>query len=993
MHAPTRLRFSRPITILSSLLSVVLASALHAQLNTKEDGGAAVYAATATSAPRPAGSLVSPAIAARFPLAQQARIHVLGGAVRGFGMLARYPENRPPSEIVVARKTTPGGQEPFTPVALVRVFDPAGNLVAVEEFTDQATPLEIRTLKISSSGAATTAGAQKLSANGIWRVSFSGGRSDDIVEIRLPRTDIWGVRGEMSLGLTDAGTSLPPPFPVAADGMMHAWLWAPPPASELLIGIETGSTDGIELRDSSGSASLATPENDPAGRAGRLLLSARSGKPLPLSVAGQTVRLSLPRGWAGTLVVDGAPGLLCPTPEAAALLKGGMVESHGLWVAGPLQARAREWMIATLPTLQREPAFVFPQKIPDGLDNLLVHALGFGKYSPLNNLDWMVRRQNENADPLRAEFCSERPPLTGDAAVPLRLYPPPVPPSFFMAGSLAAAVAFHSPLNPAQDNPELVRRAALVAFANIAAMQGDDLLRENPLVKSRYPLTHAFFSYDGAGSLPYELLKDKLPPEVRAIWREGVMALGDKLADHQAYQSNQWAHVLRGHLNTWLATGEKRFLGYFERQMRAYLDNTFGPGSKFGQHAAGYYLEEFGPDGNYDKLNSFCIDTLYFDYREIPGADPVLVKKLHDAIEKNLRFNSFFWLPQPDGSIAGPTAINCRTTAYLGGGGYPGCFLPKAEYPLAAARFALTPEPARGIGDAGTFSYYANTEKWARECIEVGLAKGASAYDGPNGNWLPYLVKAWSLPQKASPAALPCRSADASWQLPGLLAWNRHGVYGLVFADVTGTAPSQRLTGITGGAPTALWSPAFGTFLSSMHSGYPHESARLSKPEELTFACIFGQTADNRFFFSGKERATIAQSSSSPDRFDITSKPATPFSTLTWSYDTATPETTIAVRLDSLEPVREAFVSLPLFIQNRQFFKTRIENGTTLVIENAKARLFLTWTLQPQKAAGSPLPPPAGQLLPSTRNDIERLVIPLPADGSALTFSLRSETL
>ena len=74
---------------------------------------------------------------------------------------------------------------------------------------------------------------------------------------------------------------------------------------------------------------------------------------------------------------------------------------------------------------------------------------------------------------------------------------------------------------------------------------------------------------------------------------------------------------------TYLTTGNPRFLGIFEREMTAYVDNTYGPASKFGQHPAGFYLEEYGPDGNYDHLNFYCVCVCYYFYRDMKNANRI----------------------------------------------------------------------------------------------------------------------------------------------------------------------------------------------------------------------------------------------------------------------------------------------------------------------------------------------------------------------------------
>ena len=111
-----------------------------------------------------------------------------GGQVRGFGMLAKY--GAPGSKRIYLKRTakTPAKPEPFLPVSLARVFDPNGNLAAFYEFTDQTETAAETVLTIPDG------------PEGIYRVSFSG--DSDVLESACPKR-IWGVRGEMALGITE----------------------------------------------------------------------------------------------------------------------------------------------------------------------------------------------------------------------------------------------------------------------------------------------------------------------------------------------------------------------------------------------------------------------------------------------------------------------------------------------------------------------------------------------------------------------------------------------------------------------------------------------------------------------------------------------------------------------------------------------------------------------------------------------------------------------
>ena len=922
--------------------------------NAASDGGAAAQA-TLNLPDRP---LTPAELTARFPVGQRARIHVLGGGVRGFGMLAEFTGDGP-REVLVARETRVADGEAYAPFALARVFDPSGNLVAIEDFTDQPSGRNARILKVD---------ARK---KGVWRVSFSGGRSGDRVEIRLPKTEIWGVRGEMSLGVSD---TLPRP----------GYLWIPPTAVRLLVGIETGATNGFDVKNARGTVSLGKPEDDPLKRAGRIVLD----KPQQDTV----VRLETPVAFDGAFVIEGAPGLLCPTEIAARRLRGGVVESHGLLTQGPLQARARDWMVKAAARIERNPVFKFPEEIPADLENPRLDVLMFGKYGFANCLDSTIKIQNTHLDPTDAFFGSFRATAQKAGEPNWTNFQMPVSLTTFESAGLANAVIFPSRLNPAKDNADLVRRAALGTFTTFMSLQGDDIVREGSLEKTRYPMTHSFFIYPPAMAQAYHTIRDHLDPEAKAIWREALIAVGDKLSDYQGYQSNQWSHMLLGHLETYLGTGEKRFLRYFERLATAYFDNAFGDNGKFGQHSAGYFLEEYGPDGNYDHLNAYHVVAAWYSYRDLPEADPVLVEKMRVGIEKNIRFSSFFWLPDPSGEVVSPTSFNCRTTSSISGLAYPGMIMAKADFPLGLARFNMTARPVSGIGGAGTFSYIANTDEWIRAVIQDGLRRGASGFDARGGAWVSHVYESYSQPQRVEAGTAPVHDLGSTWQLPGMFAWNRSGLYGVVFADVYGA--TRELNGFVGGGPIALWTPATGAFLlgvapAQSQSG-PVVRITTAQPQTdaagLTFACVYGETGDGSFFYTGKERSVV-KAIEANRIYEVAARLENPDADLTWRYDLSSDKAVaFSVSLKSKTPLKKSCLSLPLRTVGTT--RLRIESPGTLVVEVAGGTPG-TWNI----AVRITWPADAGgRLEPSKFSTLQRLVIPLPADGSPLPVSITSET-
>jgi hypothetical protein len=872
---------------------------------------------------------------------------MLGGGIRGFGMLAEYSQTGD-KQFYVSRVTSLSSEEPYTPAAVARVFDPHGNIVAVEDFSEQATEVDARVLHVPNG------------QSGVWRVSFTGGRKGDRIEIRLPQTDVWGVRGEMALNVTE-------------DTPRPAYLWVAPTARKFFMGIESGAVEGISIRSADGRSILGKPgKASYPRRSGEILL-----EPAPVD---QVCRIDIPDTFNGVIDFEGSPGLLCPSEAVAQRLKGGTVVSEGRIMAGPLQARAREIMVRYYEDTTKDLVLDWPQGVPANLKSPELEVLAFGKYGGLNGITSLLQDQDVNLDP-RAPYFGvaqlqgiERGDWTADSSVNFL----PFAKRFLSlndAPALAALYAFPGELNPAYKNPQILNRAVLAGLFHFSALQGDDLIRDGQLILQPYPITHTFFIYDSLGQA-YWSLKDDLPAEVREVWQQGLMAVGDRVADHQAYQSNQWSHMLLGHLQTYRATKEARFLRYFERGMRAFITGAYGPNSKFGLHPTGFFLEEYGPDGNYERLNLYALMLAYLDYKDLPERDHSLTEAMHAGIEKNLRFKSFFWLPQPDGSVHSPTAFNSRTHGELCFVGYPGEFLARHDFPMGAARYRMTKAPRDGVGGAVINSFIANTPEWIEATIAKGVEMGPDAFDSGAGQWLPGLAEVYA-EDIAEAAELPFYQTNKSWELPGLISWNKNNIFGSVFYDVVGSDHAK--TTRIGGAPTVLWTPEVGAFLSSMRPPAPVKTPRdIRSPEELTFACVYGTSEDGRFFASGDESGRL--STSDPlYRILIQSEMSEPVSAhIAWGYENTDSGLNIWVRFKAPEGVENAFVNLPILTRLRGA-DIGLESPQALVFSTDQGSVRIEWPDQY-----------TGRLESSTMQGIQRLVIPLNPDGKVLCLKVLS---
>jgi hypothetical protein len=821
--------------------------------------------------------------AKEFPVYQKSVNKELGGSVRGFGMLAKFGAPGP-EKVYFKRTTTPPAKpEGMLPLTLARVFAPNGNLAAAYEFTDQENSVLETVLEIPA-----------YTDEGIWRISFSGGRNGDILEIGLPKTDIWGVRGEMALGITEttpekayiyAAQTTPVPEDRAHRNVLPSGF----------LGIEAYGTADLELFNSKGIS-----EGKPAKSGSRNLLII--DKPEKDTVYTLTV------SGGGSLVIDGVPGLLCPNRASAEYLKGGTAASGEFTFAGPLQARLYENMIR-LKNEGIDVSLEYPEDIPEGIINPQNEVLLYGAYGPLSVTDAFLGFQD----------LDENSPRFGQvtrSATDLNK----------TNSTLAPAVTTPGLMNPAYGNMAIARRAALQSMGELMWMQGDDLLRTADVRTTSYPIEGLIFSYNTLMAEPLYLLRDYMDEETREIWGQAVTALTDKISDFKGYEPNQWSFVMLGHLHAYLATGEKRILSYFERSMNAYLDNSYGVNSKYGQHPAGYYLEEGGPDGNYDSLNVFHEGAAYNLYKDLPEASPELVAKMENANSKSLEFLKFFWLRQPDNKLYAPTAMNCRTDTSMSSQNYPGVYLLRDSYPLALRRFQMN-MPGKpdysDLGGSSTSSQITNTDEWAVKTLEAVLPKkgGYSAGTTDKGIWTDSLYRAYSKPITVEPAEIPTDFENGTWELPGLVAFKRGKLYGLVFYDVEGS--TQALKGKFGGGPTVFWTEGTGNAVTSMRNS---SGGTVSGENDVTNSCVFGAKADGTFFATGNEHPTLKWLEQDK-KFELSSDLSAINGSLSWTYELSENETTVTVKLSAGEALESAYINIPIYFRGEYASGDKSVNG------------------------------------------------------------------
>ena len=576
-----------------------------------------------------------------------------GDGGRGFGILAEYGEGGPRTFKITRRSaydnpaaTPPSYFRKWGSLCGLRVYDPDGNLKAYLEMGDQTQKEQTYELAIPEGKA------------GIWRFSVSSGfiaqgrAGGDEFDVAFDAPGAWGVRGEKRLMVLKGWPG--------EEGCM---VFSPDSESFYLTGRNVEWTiDGKAIDGETGKS-----EYGPA------ILAKR-----PQGV--QTVELKFDHCKPWSLFADGLPGLVSPTPEMARRLNGGLVQAkNGLWLEGPLQARAMNIALAFKP---EDLAWTPP--CADGIDASLRGSLGTAT--------------NLVVDPsLPCYGLSIKSKLDS-----FRTQPHDMMRYCGIGYSPKQIAAFID-----AENPATVNRAALNMLAAIAHSDAAGILRatgdRRALTGGRIDCATMFEPMHGVG-VGYGRLHRHIAGELAAVVREGVMQIADKELGFLCYESNQWMHILEALANIYCATGEPRFRRALAIQLKAFLGNDFR--GKHGQTEAGFFSEEYGPDGNYDQMSLAPLVRMYLLLRGRGDIDAGLVAMMKSGIEKNLRFRSLFAIPDPSTTNGLPYqlayAMNHRTDGPTHFDSHHGLsiLVDKAadEFPLAKA---LKDFGSRGFKETG----------------------------------------------------------------------------------------------------------------------------------------------------------------------------------------------------------------------------------------------------------------------------------------------------
>lgn len=757
-------------------------------------------------------------LAERFPIRTVLSMENDQAVVNGVGLLAYFDEGGPGEVYIKTVRRSRDAPVRFRQFRTVRVITPGGEVAAFYDFSEKDMETEELVLSVPSGEA------------GIWTVSYTGGAyTTDVVTFGVPESRAWGVRGETTLRF-------------APETPREWYVYVPEKSTGISKIKKGGYVGGITLYDDQN----AVIEPNGEGYFNYEIIPERTGV---------VWRVKNNREPGSALTAEtltfatGIPGLLCPTKEMAEFLKGGMqIASDGLHVGGMFQKRVRDAML-----LHKDDdlsvTLNFPTQIPAEVqpESYDTEALLYGLYGGLSALqDGIAKQCLDSASPYYGAFPSESNDLT-ESYEGLNYSGRH---SMGQTASLAAVSGIPSKLNPAYGNRALITRSLLSSFCHFAAMSPDYLIRERTNSPTQFwPMSHVFFIYPSLAT-SYGILKDRVTPEEAELWRRGLVLIGDKLANYTASQTNQWSEIIYGHLLVYRATGEERFLRYFERAADAVAEDNLSCSGSLGQHSAGYFMESYAPSGSYQELSMHNLAAAYLNYRDLSCAKSALTQKMEDSIRRAVRYESLYWLPQPDGGVVSPTSMNLRApTGMMSNCGYPGMFLAAIAFPEAKGLLRLLPYDAENYSYALTMPHIAlNNPALAQRVLLEGFHNKDTRVYGMGGAWTPRLYEAYALQERTAEESVPpVYETEKAWDLDGLLAWKKNGWYVMTHYATPAAGGSLR-----SGLPAVVWREETGAVLLSMN---PAEDA---EADGAAYSCLTLEYADGTVIRTGLENGTLS---------------------------------------------------------------------------------------------------------------------------------------
>ena len=815
-----------------------------------------------------------------------------GDGGHGWGVIAEYGDGGPRT-LTITRTTLPGLPPPdywkrWGRLCNLRVYDPEGFLVSYVEMGDQEEATKTYTVKLPKGKA------------GRYRFSMAGGFvGKDTFVFQIPDPIAWGVRGEKILNLV--GKNIPEKMYMAfAPTSQHFYL--------------TGNNVSWDVK----------------GEEGRSQHGAKAIQGVrPEGVDTIELTIDAKKGWM-SLYCDGLPNTLSPTPEMAKRIMGGAVYAKdGTLCEGPIQAKL--WDICQKICASEDLAYTEKEvaQLSTKIDKWLVTFLTNVVYdvkSPALGYPANGRAKHHGG-------FMKHPGFDFYHYDTLRYEP----------GNLADYAAQFP------KDSRALKRAMVGAFAELAHMDGAAILRETtegatfmedgfsrrPLNGQRIDCATMFETMAGLGRA-YKLLKDRLPSGVERIYREAVLDVCYKELGFMCYQSNQFMHIRECLNDVYCVTGDQRLGRCIKMELEAFMDNSFH--GKHGQHPSGFFLEEYGPDGNYDQMSLRPMSVIYNTYRKVPGHDEALVEKMKACIEKNLHWRSLFEIVNP---------VN------------------GAPYQIAYAMNHRTDGPTHFDSHNG-LANLSNEFPLAYTMLKLGAKEGVD-----KSKLVPLPYDQWSY----------CEELD------GFAAIKWGSFYAMNFYKVYDETPDGFL------GPMFLWHKKAGLGLCGIKHSYhrqPHWFGAEMEERDITFPTVYGKL-DGKLFIEARRTHKSFEWIKKGRSWKVTgicyqppasrNAPKLERGTLSWTTDIVSNDV-IEMTIESKFPdLQEAVVNLPILRQKGQTVWSHegwrpsiLDTGAGRYVQYAPGgTLTITW---PKEVSASLVTD-----TPCTRGWCENLRLRMPANG------------
>ena len=840
-----------------------------------------------------------------FKIYQSGRI-VQKAGVSGWSIVAQF--DGAPGEIYVSRTTDSTRKNTgviFEPTAIARVTDPDGNVAAVADFSELKNGKMAKIINIPEGKA------------GNWTIAVMNGKNEDLFEIGINDAKYWGIRGEKVLKTTE---TMP----------QEMYVYVQSKADDIYIGVRD-TTHSTKLFDLNGK--LIAQAGKPSGNLAHANSSIETNQITP----GSVYKLVLPKNYQDQITIEGIPGLMCPTAEAAAAIKGGWVEYDGILFQTPIAARARAEIVRLASTKDLSVNIEYPENYPTDLKNPQAEAQMFGEYGVISSLSESVNRQI--LDP-KNKWCGrvlDQTEFKEGKINEIRNNTGDFESGFYAAqegsragqGALGMATAATMPLelNYAYGNDALITRAAMGILVTSYGLSEDGYYRTYTMVNNTYPMIGGMFIWSYIIEA-YELIRGRLEQSTREIIDQMMALMADKQGDYFGLGvNNQGMFCVRDRLIWYKMTGDERHHDAFKRLIQPFIHKT---DSQYGYQQPGHFAE-IGCDGSYEYMGRVEFYAIYNIYKKLKNADPEILEGLRFVVEDTIYFEACHTLPQPEASsmvAIGPNHFSSRTDTPLGTGNNPSYEQVFDEFPMAARRMQVY-KSDRGVG----YPHRVNTDEFAYLQMERYYADyhtyGEKRNQGRYGHWWPnYTYGAYNADEYVEPCKLPCEEDDGLIiDRDGFIAVKHKGIYLSSFyeTEVLDTYWINTSYAYMGGGPTAIWNDKIGSTLVSQkhYSG----TKRPSSMNDILSSCITGE-AGNKFFYSGKEKAAFKWLEQNK-KFEIRGLVPDSGKNAVWTYELTDTGIDMTAGIETMASTDTLWVNLPIVMNDAG-------NGADIKVEPGK---------------------------------------------------------